>query len=123
MTAMTTVSDALQVVGVTDTALTVMGPSVTVVVAWLAGIAAGQLVKFPLAKFTSDEWHGYLTRICGVVATFCFAHYLSNHLSVTLEMGVAVTQPIVYIALQKTTAKYVPWLSNTLLRTVNNGKP
>lgn len=120
MEAMGTVTDVLKAVGAGDTAITVMGPTLTIAFAWIAGIAVAQLLKFPLAKVVSGDWHGYVVRIIGVMTAFLFAHYLSNHLSVPVEMFVAVTQPLVYALLQAAAVKFAPWAASTLLRSVGD---
>jgi hypothetical protein len=111
MNLMSTVSDALGAVGAGDAAITAMGPIFTIALALIGGIAVGQGVKFPLSLVLKGDAHGYVVRICAVFATFCFAHFLSNHLSVPLEVLVALCQPLVYLGLKAATAKWLPWAS------------
>lgn len=123
MSTMQTVTDALQLAGIADNALTIMGPTTTIVMALLGGIFAGQLVKFPLSKFVSDEWRTHMTMYSSVATTFFLGHYLSNHLSVPVEVIVAMSQPMIYLGLLKAAERWAPWLANSVLRTVDNGKP
>lgn len=118
MSTMSTVTDVLQAVGVGDQALTYMGPTLTIVIAWLGAIGVAQLVKFPLSKLVSQEWYSYVVRIVGVLTAFSLAHELSNHLSVTMEVVVAVMQPTIYLGLLAATRKFAPWLANTVFKTV-----
>ena len=111
MDSMGLVTKGLQALGAGDTALATMGPTLTIILALLGGLAVGQLVKWPLYLLVKGEAHGYLVRICAVYATWCFAHFLSNHLSVPLEVLVALFQPILYLGLKLGTAKYATWLA------------
>jgi hypothetical protein len=123
MNTMGTITQILQAIGAGDAAINVMGPTLTIAFAWIAGIAVAQLVKFPLAKFVSNDWYGYIVRIVGVMTAFLFAHYLSSHLSVPLEMFTAVCQPIIYALLQAAADRWAPWASAILFRSVDYGKP
>jgi hypothetical protein len=123
MSTMTTVTDVLAAFGATDSAIAVMGPTLTAVLAWVGGMAVAQLAKFPLARVVSGDWHGYLVRLIGASGAFSFAHWLSNHLSVPLEVLVGVSEPIVYAILLAAATRYAPWLANSLLRTVHKDAP
>lgn len=118
MTTMTVVTDALSAVGAADTAITYMGPVLTIGCAWLGGIAVGQILKWPLAAILPAKVHGYIVRVCAVMTTFSFAHYLSNHLSVPMEVFVSVFQPTIYLGLKAAADKWAPWLSKTVFRSV-----
>lgn len=123
MDLMNSITDILSKFGVTDQALNVMGPTLTILMAWVGGLAMAQLLKFPLALLVkSDDLHSYLTRLSGVMTAFSFAHFLSNHLSVPLEMLVGATQPLVYMLLLKAAIRWAPWLANTLLLTVDQNE-
>ncbi|SRR5579871_400927 len=111
METMAVVNKILNSFGATDTALLVMGPTLTILIAWAAGIAVGQGVKWPLSLVVKGDAHGYLVRVCAVFATFSAAHYLSNHLTVPLEVVVAIFQPLVYLGLKLATGKWAPWAS------------
>lgn len=109
MDTMGAVSWALKLLGASDSALSVMGPTLTIVLGLIGGIAVGQGVKWPLAMVLKGEAHGYVVRICSVFATFSFCHWLSDHLSVPLEVLVALCQPIVYLGLKGAAARWAPW--------------
>lgn len=111
MNLMTTVTDVLSSFGASDAALTVMGPTLTIALAWTGGIAIGQGVKFPLSLWLKGDMHGYVVRLVAVFSTFCFSHFLSTHLSVPLEVLVAIVQPLVYLGLKAATEKWIPWAS------------
>ena len=117
MESMEIVTKALHALGASDEALTVMGPTLTIILALVAGIAVGQGVKWPLSLVVKGDAHGYLVRMCAVFATFSFAHFASNHLSVPLEVLTAITQPLVYLGLKGATAKWAPW-ANVLFASV-----
>lgn len=111
MNLMSSVSDILGSMGASDTAINAMGPTLTIALALIGGIAVGQAVKWPLSLVLKGDAHGYVVRICAVFATFCFAHFLSNHLSVPLEVLTAVFQPLVYMGLKAATERWLPWAS------------
>ncbi len=107
---MGTVTEAMRTLGAGDDAIRAMGPVLTILFAWLGGYSAAQFAKFPLAVFVGDPWHGYATRMIGVFTTFCFAHYLSDHLSVPLEVLTAIMQPTVYALGLAAILKFAPWI-------------
>lgn len=119
MSTMTVVSDVLGSVGASDAAISAMGPTLTIVFSYIAGFAVAQTIKFPLAKLLSHDWHGYVVRIVGVMTAFSFSHFLSDHLSVPLEVLVGVTQPITYEVAKRTAARFLPWLA-PLFRSVGD---
>lgn len=123
MNSMTLITTVLQGIGAGDAAIAFMGPTLTILFAWIGGTALAQLVKFPLARVVGEDWHGYLVRIVGVLTAFGFAHYLSNHLSVPLEVLTAVTQPLVYALLQGLAERYAPTVARYLFRSVGPAKP
>ena len=120
MSTMTTVTDVLQGLGAGDSAISYMGPSLTIALSYIAGIAVAQGAKFPLWMLSKDPLHGYLVRVVGVMTAFLFAHYLSNHLSVPMEVFVAVTQPLAFMVLRAAADKWAPWLSQTVFRSVGD---
>ena len=120
MMSMQTISAALAALGASDTAIATMGPTLTIIIALFGGYVAAQTLKWPLSVFVTDPWHSHLTRYTGQVAAFLLAHYLSNHLSVPVEVVVALAQPTIYDWVQRATAN-IPWLA-WMFKTVDKGK-
>jgi len=112
---METVTRVLQAVGAADEAIKYMGPVLTIVMASVGSYVITQLFKFPIAYLVKDPWHGYATRYFSVIVAFLFAHYLSNHLSVPMEVITACAQPILYAICQSVAARYVPWIRTSFM--------
>lgn len=91
------IDDGLRYLGMADNAIKTMGPLLTIVISWSCSYAAVQLIKFPLGRVVSDPWFSWLTRVCGMVICWAFAHELSKSLNNGLEIAVAVVQPFMYM--------------------------
>lgn len=100
----------LKWLGAGDEALTVMGPVLTIVLAWLFGGALTQAAKFPLSQAVMGGWYDWLVRSFAVLVTAGFAHILSQALPWPLELGVGFAQPIAYKAAIAAIRHWWPWL-------------
>ncbi|MCC7462081.1 MAG: hypothetical protein IT480_06410 [Gammaproteobacteria bacterium] len=105
----------LKYLGAGDAALTVMGPVLTIALAWLFGGALTQAVKFPLSRTIAGGWYDWTVRSFAVVATAGFAHILSASLPWPLEVGIGFAQPIAYKAGIAIIRRFWPWLEVSAL--------
>jgi hypothetical protein len=90
--------------------------------AWAGSYAVTQLFKFPLAYFIKDPWHTEATRYFAVLVAFLFAHYLSNHLSVPMEIVVACATPIIYAVTLSVLGHFFPWIAVSFLGGVDESR-
>lgn len=100
----------LKYLGAGDTALTVMGPVLTIALAWLFGGALTQFFKFPLSKLIGDGWFDWSVRAFAVAVTAGFAHVLSDALHWSLELGAGAAQPLAYHVGLAALRHYWPWM-------------
>lgn len=100
----------LKYLGATDQLLTVMGPAVTILLAFLFGGGLTQAAKFPLSKLIGDGWYDWSVRTFAVVMTAAFAHVLSQSLPWPVELGVGCAQPVAYKIGLAVIRKYWPWV-------------
>lgn len=107
--------DVLQWMGAGDQALKVMGPTLTIVLAWAFGGAFTQLLKFPIQQLVAPAWFGWTVRMIAVFSTAAFAHFLSKSIPDVLELGVGAAQPIVYWASLRVIRRYWPWMEVSLM--------
>ena len=100
--------------GAGDEAIRVMGPTLTIILAWLGGYGVTQAFKFPLKTFVEARWTDWAIRTCGIISTFAAAHWL-NGLPTSVEFVVAFVQPKVYEISMAVVTKYWPWIEATPL--------
>jgi hypothetical protein len=100
----------LKYLGAGDAALTLMGPVLTIALAWAFGGALTQLIKFPLSKAVNDGWFEWTVRAFAVAVTAGFAHVLSDALHWSLELGTGFAQPIAYKLGLSAVRHWWPWL-------------
>jgi hypothetical protein len=100
----------LKWLGAGDHALSVMGPTLTIALAWVFGGAAAQTLKYPLSRLLDAAWFDWSVRTLAIAATVGFAHLLSGSVPGVLEFGAGLSQPIVYWASLRVIRKYWPWM-------------
>lgn len=100
----------LKWMGAGDQALVVMGPVLTIALAWLFGGSLTQWLKFPLSHFVSGHWYDWIVRTIAISSTTFFAHFLSDTLPWPVEIGVGVSQALAYKGAVALMRKYAPWL-------------
>lgn len=102
----------LKILGAGDSLLTVMGPAVTILLAFLFGGAMAQFLKFPLSQFVTGRWHDWAVRALAFACTWAWAHFLSDKLGAALEFGTAAAQPIAYRVAIGAARKWAPWIDS-----------
>ena len=107
--------DALKWIGAGDQALLIMGPVLTIFLAWLFGGCVTQILKFPISRFIDGAWFDWSVRLLSVLVTAVFAHALSNSLNVPMDVGVGAAQPLVYKLGLAAVRKWWPWAEVSLL--------
>lgn len=101
----------LTAVGASDQLIAVMGPSFTILLAWVCGGAVAQFFKFPLSWYVADDRRfSWLVRALAVLATWGFMHWLSDTVPLPLEIGLAMLQPLIYHATLAGIRRWWPWL-------------
>lgn len=114
------ISDLLTYLGASDSALTVMGPSLTILLSFLFGGGAAQMVKFPLGTKLSGPWYDWTVRAIAVICTAAFAHFLSDTLPWAAEIGVGAAQPVAYKVCWAIVDRKWPWLeTNKIIGSAN----
>lgn len=96
--------------GAGDQALSVMGPVLTIALAWLFGGSLTQWLKFPLSRIVDGHWYDWTVRTLAISSTAAFAHFLSDALPWPVEIGVGVSQALAYKGAVALMRKYAPWL-------------
>jgi hypothetical protein len=89
---MWSVSGILEAIGASDNVITVMGPTLTIVFAWLGGFGVTQIFKFPMSRLISAIWLDWSTRSFAALATTVFAWRL-NDMNVWVNIVIGVSQP------------------------------
>lgn len=103
--------NVLKWLGAGDTAISAMGPVLTILLAWLFGGALAQALKFPLSvAINNARLYDWTVRTLAIVATALFAHLLSDTLPWPLEIGVGLSQVLAYHAFRSAVRKWWPWL-------------
>lgn len=103
----------LQWMGAGDQALSLMGPVLTIALAWLFGGALTQWLKFPLSRAGTGVWYDWTVRTLAISSTAAFAHFLSDALTWPVEIGVGVSQALAYKGAVALMRKYAPWLETS----------
>lgn len=100
----------LSALGAGDQLIAVMGPSFTILLSWVAGGAVAQFLKYPLSRRLQDPNFSFVVRLIAITSTLVFAHLLSDSIHATLEVVVALVQPLVYHVSLAMVRKWWPWL-------------
>lgn len=101
----------LKALGASDQVVSDMGPTATFVLALLAGGAFAQWVKFPLSRqLQGDAVFSWAIRTIAMGSTFVAAHYLSDKLSLALELLAALVQPLAYWVSLRAIRRWWPWI-------------
>lgn len=82
----------LKWIGAGDQAITVMGPVLTIVFAWLGGFGITQLAKFPMSRIINDVWMNWCTRSFAAVVTASLAWWIGE-MPLPLNVVIGVAQP------------------------------
>lgn len=100
----------LAALGAGDQLIAVMGPSFTVLLAWICGGAVAQFLKFPVSWYiTDDKRFSWWVRTVAITATWGFMHALSDTVPLALEIGLAMVQPLVYHGTLAAIRRWWPW--------------
>ena len=101
----------LAAIGAGDQLIAVMGPSVTVLLAWICGGAVAQFLKFPVSWYiTDDRRFSWWVRTVAISATWGFMHWLSDTVILPLEIGLSMLQPLIYHASLAVIRRWWPWI-------------
>lgn len=102
---------ALQWLGFSDQLIKDMGPTLTILLAVVAGGAFAQWIKFPLNRRIADKGlFSWTVCTLAMLATFLAAHFLSNSLAAAVEITVALLQPALYHITLDIIRRFWPWL-------------
>lgn len=101
----------LAAMGASDQLISAMGPTFAILLAMVAAGAVAQFLKFPLSRRIRDDMaFSWTVRAVAILATFVFAHFLTDKLVWPLELAFACVQPLLYHVTLAIIRHWMPWL-------------
>lgn len=106
--------EILKWMGAGDAAIATMGPLATWALAVLFGSGLTQFAKFWIARKMNDEGlYDWTVRAVAVVSCAVFAHFLSDAVPWIFEIGIGVSQVIIYHGSRAAIRRWWPWLETS----------